>query len=462
MPLEDANEVDLGGVQELLDELTRDVWHTEDDKCPLKVLQAVRLLSQYKERHNTTGPALKDLLLMIQALLPPNSLPRTPYLLKKVSNRVVDAIMGGPGFRKFDLCSNPECTHLYTDDTETECPKNGCGKPRRSRLENGEEEPIRSLRYMGIETGVRNLLASTHVCRALHTFPLKEMCESEYSLFSSELASHLCQEFIPGYKEMDPGQQATAALRFFDTGQVCSDQEWQQYQLEVQQGVRQRTKLLLLEGGTDGFQPYNRRQWTTWMLGYRLVNMNWRQEGAGQGEIVTAISEAAVEGKAVHVVAQLDAKQLVNLAPPPASSREQGLLEPLQMSSVDMFVPEEEGDDMTVVKVGVWVLCVGFQADAPMRQALIRGLAPAAALGCDECGIVGVKGTWNAIKYLGYCRPCDHNVRDPKTGLYSFKLYRDAVSTGGNPSLVFAQYWAVQSQYETAHILRYALHVYCA
>lgn len=83
-----------------------------------------------------------------------------------------------------------------------------------------------------------------------------------------------------------------------------------------------------------------------------------------------------------------------------------------------MWVPKEEGTpgEDTLEKVGVWVIIDGVQADAPMRQMLVRGLAPTAERGCDECGIQAKQGTWNTTKYLGYCQPCEAEVRHPDSG----------------------------------------------
>jgi hypothetical protein len=103
---------------------------------------------------------------------------------------------------------------------------------------------------------------------------------------------------------------------------VCSDAEWQQYTQEVSEGKRRRTKLIVVEGGCDGFQPYRRRVWSTWMWGYRLTGVNWRLGDLAQMEIVTGICEGATEGKAAHIVAQLDACRLKELAPPCADERE--------------------------------------------------------------------------------------------------------------------------------------------
>lgn len=66
--------------------------------------------------------------------------------------------------------------------------------------------------------------------------------------------------------------------------------------------------------------------------------------------------------------------------------------------------------------VGIWVICTGIQADAPMRQTLARNILPGGERSCEACGIVGHKGELNAVKYLGYSRPCNAEVRHHSTG----------------------------------------------
>jgi hypothetical protein len=306
--------------------LTEPVWESDGrNECPLKVLQACQLIAQYKERHRITLPALKDLLQLLQALLPhSNKLPRSTYMFRNVSKRVLEQIFGGSTFRRLHMCSDPECTHMYTDQALRACPK--CSKPRYHTQQNGKEKVIREMRYMGVKNGVKTLLMSKHVGRAIDTFDMSRALDTPHSLFGSRLSEHLCQHFIPGYAEMEQSERRNAKLRFFDTGQVCSEEEWLQYNKEVEEGTRLRTKLLVVEGGCDGFQPYRRRVWSTWMWGYRLTGVNWALGNMAEMEIVTAISEGATEGKAAHVVAALDANELKDLAPPSADERERGAL----------------------------------------------------------------------------------------------------------------------------------------
>jgi hypothetical protein len=313
------------GGAEVEKHLCEPVWKLEQPgECRLKLLQAVQLIAEYKERHRVTLPAMADLLTLLQALLPGNSLPKSVYTYRKAQRSVLKAALGGPGFQRIHLCSDLNCTHLYDNDARL-CPE--CDKPRFKRLENGKEAPIRDLRYMSLDKAVRVLLMSRKVSRAIDAFDLEAMVDSTYSVYSSKLSQHLCEYFIPGYRSMcrtAPTKAREAKLRFFETGQVCTDTEWQQYNLEVEAGTRRPTKLLMLEGGCDGFQPFKRRVWSTWLFGYRLTCVNWYHGESSQFEIVTAISSGASEGKAAQVVAALDAQQLVQLSPPSAQERTLG------------------------------------------------------------------------------------------------------------------------------------------
>jgi hypothetical protein len=373
-------------------------WHARwPDRARVQVLQ---LVAEYRERHQLTLPAFSDLLTLLQAVMPANMFPTTVYRFRKVSHAVLKETLGGTGFQRIHLCSDMQCTHLYENEAR-ECPV--CAKPRYERLQNGREKAIRELRYMGLEQGVRVLLMSRKVSRAINNFDLASMVDSTYSVYSSRLSEHLCNYFIPGYSLMGPVEARKVKIRFFDSGQVCTDAEWDQYVAEVRAGARRRSKLLMVEGGCDGFQPFNRRVWSTWLFGYRLTCVNWYEGCASQFEIVTAISEGACEGKAAQVAASLDAQQLIQLRPPSAIERMHGLggiQVPQVLKGVHMW--GSNGGEDVLEKVDVWVICCGIQADAPMRQLLTRSLGHAAERGCDCCGIVAKKGVWNANKYLGY------------------------------------------------------------
>jgi hypothetical protein len=319
---EDVGQEEEGAPEELdiEQDLVKPVWKTEG---PLVVLQACQLIAEYKERHRITAAALKDLLMLLDALLPTSScMPKTPYMYKLVSRKVLVHTFGGPTFSRLHVCSDLECPHLYTDPAQRECPD--CGKPRFHKLLNGPERPIQSLRYMGVDRGVRTLLMSKKVGRSIDAFDLQEALDCPHSMYSSGFSEHLCRHFIPAYATLEPAAQRTAKHRFFSSGQVCSDAAWRRYTQEVSEGKRRRTKLIVVEGGCDGFQPYRRRVWSTWMWGYRLTGVDWHLGNLAQMEIITGISEGATEGKAAHIVASLDAHRLKELAPPSAHERELG------------------------------------------------------------------------------------------------------------------------------------------
>lgn len=73
---------------------------------------------------------------------------------------------------------------------------------------------------------------------------------------------------------------------------------------------------------------------------------------------------------------------------------------------------------MQLRQVGVWVMCSGIQADAPMRALLNKSLQPTAERGCDMCGLIAKKGIFNTCKYLGYDKPCDCHVWNQDTAEY--------------------------------------------
>lgn len=60
------------------------------------------------------------------------------------------------------------------------------------------------------------------------------------------------------------------------------------------------------------------------MWGYRLQCVCPREGETDDMAIVTSICSGATEGKAAHVVAALDAKELEALAPPTADERQRG------------------------------------------------------------------------------------------------------------------------------------------
>jgi hypothetical protein len=307
-------------------------------------MQVVHLLAAYKEKHRVTRSAFGELLDLLQAVLPPNILPRSFYSYRRGSRAVLTETLGEPGFQRLHMCSNAQCTHLYDGKEERECPK--CQSPRFKQLQNGREVAFREVRYMGVQKGVRVMLMSRSVSHALASFDLPGMVDSVHSVYSSRMSDNLCRYFIPEYDRMSPHAARVAKIRFFETGQVCTDDEWVQYVAEVEAGHRNPTKLLMVEGGCDAFQPFDRRVWSTWLMGYRLTGVNWYEGRDSDFEIVTAIASGATEGTAARVVAALDAQDLLQLSPPNAQERRNGMAGVLD----DHYMPccsNSVHDDMT-------------------------------------------------------------------------------------------------------------------
>lgn len=278
------------------------------------VLQVVKLVTEMKERHRLTLPALTDLLQLLKILLPPNILPASVYLLRKLLRQVLALTLGrdSSGFARIHLCNNAECGYMYEDDS-TKCVR--CGAERYAVQRSGKKKPVQELRYLGLSQGLRVLLMSKHVCSALHDFDLPHMVDSNHSVFSSDLSERMCHLFIPQYEHMDDDTRREYKIRFFSTGQVCTAEELAEHTSRVQSGEAKRTMLITVEGGCDAFQPFKRRVWSTWMYGYRVCCIDWFTAEKGEFEIVTAISEGAAEGKAAHVVAALDAQEMIELCP---------------------------------------------------------------------------------------------------------------------------------------------------
>lgn len=287
------------------------------------MLQAVHLVSEYKARHNVTLPAFKGLLQLLQAVLPENSMPATVYRFRKISNAILEDAFGGEPFRRLHLCSNDECTHVYLDQegVHSACPL--CGEPRYKKTKRGKQEPCKELRYLGVRDGMRSLLMSKTLCQAVQAFDVAAAVDCPWSTYSAKVSDHICKYFIPGFGKLTPEKKRLAKIMFLQTGQVCDRAELDRYHREVEEGIRPLTVILLVEAGCDGFQPFKRRIWTTWMYGYRVICVDWTQGESGGFEVVTAISEGASEGNAAHCVAALDAADLASdLRPPSAEERQ--------------------------------------------------------------------------------------------------------------------------------------------
>jgi len=90
-------------------------------------------------------------------------------------------------------------------------------------------------------------------------------------------ADNMCRVFIPGWDNMGKEAQLRDKARFFKTGQGLTEEQWIDYQAQLQAGCAgggsdlDPTRMLLVEGGCDAFQPFQRKVWSTWIFGYRLT-----------------------------------------------------------------------------------------------------------------------------------------------------------------------------------------------
>lgn len=170
--------------------------------------------------------------------------------------------------------------------------------------------------------------------------------------------------------------------------------------------------MVLTEAGCDAYQPFDRRIWSTWCWGYRILNAAVVGGGASACEVVTAISCGESEGKAAQTVAGLDALQLCDLCPPSAAERVRtsaGIVRPKHMQEVKVWVEDAAGG-LQVAKADVWVIRTGIQANAPMRATLNKSMGATPERGCEECGLeaprkVGGEVTHNTCNYVGYTKP---------------------------------------------------------
>ena len=305
---------------ELAKRLAEPLWELGEEKCAIRVLQVVQLIMVLRERHRMTNAAFADLLSLLKFLLPPNRLPGTPYRFLKCQKAALHQATGGQVFSKLDLCSDAECTSVYLDATSKQCPD--CNAPRYRVLKKNKKVPHRQLRYLGVRAGLRILVMSRKVSLALSSFNVDAEVKNPTSFFSSLLSEHLCHHFIPYYDQYTAQEQQGLKARFFITGQACTQEQYDEHVDLVASGGEDPTRLVVVEGGCDAFQPFRRRQHSTWLHGYRLVSVDPMTAGRSEFEIVTAISEGTSEGKAALTVAALDGDELEQLRPWTAFERQ--------------------------------------------------------------------------------------------------------------------------------------------
>jgi hypothetical protein len=116
------------------------------------------------------------------------------------------------------------------------------------------------LRNFGIGNCLRILLARKQWCLAFDRFNMDLERQQPGSLFASIMCSRVCGHFIPGWDSMERPDRAQAESLFLTTGQCCSK--------EAMAG-KKKTVLLFVEQTSDAFQPYKRRQHSTWVQALR-------------------------------------------------------------------------------------------------------------------------------------------------------------------------------------------------
>lgn len=261
--------------------------------CQCAGMQAMQLLCAYKKHHVQSDGASRDLLYMLEMMLPDaHHLVPTFYQQRLWARRQLCKQFNGDTMFTRDLCADPSCDYQYLNypgaasDKCPECstPRYKCVLPpqlqsadtlpqqhtqgtwccRAARggapLPGGPLQGARKLRYSGLENGVRVLMQRPAWCRAHQRFDVKEAMAATGSIMNSPLMEVFYNTYIPAYDTKSDAEQRAAAELFLRTGQVCSEEEASR---------RQRTILLLVESGADAFQPYKRREHSTWMHAFR-------------------------------------------------------------------------------------------------------------------------------------------------------------------------------------------------
>jgi len=189
-------------------------------------MQAIQLITEFKDRHKGKLSMMKDLLALVKFLLPDNSFPGTMYRLRKILRAALNKVLDVEGYFELHLCHTPKCMHVYFDDDDEECPVCRCAgvtAPRYKVLQNKKRVPHHVLRYLGVARGVRTLLLNEHVCKAVESFDLDAAVVRPQSVYGSEVTDHICRVFIPDWDALPPDRQLREKARFFRTGQVLDD-----------------------------------------------------------------------------------------------------------------------------------------------------------------------------------------------------------------------------------------------
>lgn len=93
-------------------------------------MQATKLLADLRKRHAAPVSLMKDILALLELLLPNNhKLPPTWYKLQKFVQRPLTDRLNQDTVRTYHLCRNEHCTHLFTEypgGAGDVCPVRGC------------------------------------------------------------------------------------------------------------------------------------------------------------------------------------------------------------------------------------------------------------------------------------------------------------------------------------------------
>jgi hypothetical protein len=175
---------------------------------------------------------------------------------------------------------------------------------------------LRPLYYIGIINALTALLQGLQWCRDHAKFDAGAERHLPHSLFASPRMETLYKKYIPGYEVMNAAQQEEAVTRFVSVGQTCSEPV-----LEVALLTELHTMLLVLEGGSDAFRPFIKRDWSTTVFGYRVLNMPWWAASSDGNFVIVAIISGPKEALKFGSVIRLLGEEARELQPPVAQER---------------------------------------------------------------------------------------------------------------------------------------------
>ena len=100
-------------------------------------MQATNLLADLRKRHAAPVSLVKDILAVLEVLLPRNhKLPRTWYMLQKFMQRPLRDDLNQRTMKTYHLCRNEHCTHYYLEypgRPQDVWPVKGCKMPHEAQ-----------------------------------------------------------------------------------------------------------------------------------------------------------------------------------------------------------------------------------------------------------------------------------------------------------------------------------------